>query len=561
MRGAGDAGDAVRESMVARLNSNFEHDAGDDAPRAVRPLSVMRYARERECGHACRARTHALATTRDDVRVDVGRFDSSGVGGRDEPERARVGGAYTTSRQDAFGLPYVVKFNSTDGTWVAIGDEDGYVTILDALRALPREDETGAGYAPYSSISAHNNAIFDVAWMRDDKQILTASADHGIHLFDVETSVQMMAFDGHASCVKALAAQPTSKYVFASGGRDGRLLVFDTRTPGVVREGEDAPHASPSKVVNYAHRLPGVRAGRRARSCLHSVTSVAFDNSGDVVLSSGGSDGVVKLWDVRYMKGTVGVLEDARDDSYVPGSFYDHGLGRRFGGARASASASASVSKKPRGISGIAVDPTSSRVAVSYVDNHMAMFDANAPGAGPTRHFVGHLSSSYYIKPCFSPDGAHVACGSLDHNVHIWNVARPREKSVQLSGHALGVNVVHWSSRADALASCSDDGATRVWSVNPYKTPPSRQRAMTRTPSRSTMNARIRLALGDAEEFEDVASTPTKLARASRNASAQSTPGAVSSPFDPTPEKPPPQKLRKRVREPFTTLDVNAGDR
>ena len=175
--------------------------------------------------------------------------------------------------------------------------------------------------------------------------------------------------------------------------------------------------------------------------------------------------------------------------------------------------------------------------------------------------FVGHLSSSYYIKPCFSPDGAHIACGSLDHNVHIWNVARPREKSVQLSGHALGVNVVHWSSRADALASCSDDGATRVWSVNPYKTPPPRQRAMARTPPRSAMNARIRLALGDAEEFEDVASTPTKLARASRNASAQSTPGAVSSPCDPTPEKPPPQKLRKRVREPFTTLDVNAGDR
>jgi denticleless len=558
-------------ATTARLNSNAATSTAVDdddasmrrcASRASR--SVMSYARDRACGYAHRARTHAMATTRDDVRVDVGRFDSSGGGDGDAPERARVGGAYTTSRQDAFGLPYVVKFNSTDGTWVAIGDEDGYVTILDALRALPREDETGAGYAPYSSILAHNNAIFDVAWMRDDKQILTASADHGIHLFDVETSVQMMAFDGHASCVKALAAQPTSKYVFASGGRDGRLLVFDARTRGVVREGEDAPHASPIRTVNYAHKLPGVRAAsRRSSSCLHSVTSVTFDNSGDVVLSSGGSDGIVKLWDVRYMKGTVGVLEDARDDSYVPGSFYDHDLGRRFGGVRASSSSS----KKPRGISGIAVDPTSSRVAVSYVDNHMAMFDANAPSAGPMRHFVGHLSSSYYIKPCFSPDGAHVACGSLDHNVHIWNVARPRDKSIQLTGHALGVNVVHWSSRADALASCSDDGATRVWSVNPYKAPAPRQFAAAKSSLHPAMNERIRLALGGADGVDETDAclaatrTPTKLARVSPNTSAQSTPGAVSSPFDPTPEKAPPQKQRKRVREPFNAVDINASDR
>jgi len=494
----------------------------------------------------------------------VARMDSSNEDAREDdaaaraPGVARARGAVATSRDDAFGLPYVVKFTRSARALMAIGDEDGFATIVDASRALPKDWETASEYAPAASVRAHNNAIYDVEWMRGDERLITASADHEIHLFDVETNVQMMAFDGHASCVKALAGQPTSAHVFASGGRDGRLLLFDTRAEGVVREGEGAPCASPSNGVNFAHKLPGVRNKSRRRSCLHSVTSVAFDNSGDVVLSSGGSDGVVKMWDVRLMKGTIGVLEDASDDSYVPGSFYDHGLGRRFGGA----SSGASAAKKPRGISGIAVDPTSSRVVVSYVDNHMSMFDSNAPAAVPSRHFVGHLSSSYYIKPCFSPDGAHVACGSLDHNVHVWSVGQPREKSIQLTGHTLGVNVVSWSSRADALASCSDDGATRVWSVNPYKAPTPRERSAKKsTPptTMSTMNARIRLALGD-EDATFATMTPIKLSQRESLSSEHST--SAASPLDPTPG--PPLKVRKLAtkrsnRRPFEVIDVNAS--
>ena len=84
---------------------------------------------------------------------------------------------------------------------------------------------------------------------------------------------------------------------------------------------------------------------------------------GDVLLSSGGSDGLVKMWDLRQMKSAIGALEDAGDDEYVRGSFHDAGLGGRFGGEGGTRAGG----KRPRGISGIAIDPTSSRVVVSYV--------------------------------------------------------------------------------------------------------------------------------------------------------------------------------------------------
>lgn len=50
---------------------------------------------------------------------------------------------------------------------------------------------------------------------------------------------------------------------------------------------------------------------------LYSVMLVVFDGLGSVVLSLGGLDGLVKMWDARKMKGAIGVLEDECEDVFV----------------------------------------------------------------------------------------------------------------------------------------------------------------------------------------------------------------------------------------------------
>jgi len=513
--------------------------------------TCARETRRREAREAStsRAFVHSRAmSARADaaVRRLYATFSSDGGGGASASAASGTYRAMELASDDVGdSCPFAVRFNNTCGTWVAIGDQNGTMTVLDAASAWPSARETGADYNPYWIASAHDNAVFDVAWTCDDKRLLTASADHTVAMFDAETKVLSARFEGHDACVKALATQPTSRDVFATGGRDGRLLVFDARaSTRVVRANEDAPYLSPKRVVNYAHKTPGAR--RRSR--LHSVTSAAFDNGGGVLLSSGGSDGVVKMWDLRQMKSAIGALEDAGDDEYVRGSFHDAGLGGRFGGERGGG-------KRPRGISGIAIDPMSSRVVVSYVDNHMAMFDSNDPKGKPIRHFVGHQSTSFYVKPCFSPDGDHVACGSLDHDVHIWSVRRADAASIRLKGHTAGVNCVHWSKRLDALASCADDGATRLWRVDPSRaseisTPPT----FTKRRSRPTMHPRILRALGrDVDASSGVASP------SSPGVASPSSPGAPTTPRDRTPS--PALKIRKITRageeSPLRAVDVN----
>lgn len=402
-----------------------------------------------------------------------GRGDARGGAGEARERRACAfesdggrSGSGTYADVDCVGrvgvwLPYVVRFNHRSaGAAVAIGDEEGKVTVLDATRALPGTGETSAGYEPMFIVPAHENAIYDVAWTCDDARLITASADRGVSWWDVETrGTYADCEQAHTACVKAVAAHPTSAHVAVTGGRDGHLLLFDTR----ARSGaSNRQSVSPSMCARFGHRLPGTGGWRRT-SCLHSVTSVAFDSTGELILSSGGSDGLVKMWDMRHMKTAVGALGDAAEGEYVRGSFYDCGLGSRFSGGGGHQIGP----RKPRGISGIALDPTSSRVVVSYIDNHMALFDSNDPKGKPLRHFVGHTSTSYYIKPCFSPDGERVACGSLDNNVHIWDVRRPNEPSIELVGHTAGVSCVHWSARFDALASCGDDGCVKLWRADP----------------------------------------------------------------------------------------------
>ena len=62
-------------------------------------------------------------------------------------------------------------------TFLALANEDGKLAIHD----------TAKKQEPYG-IRAHNNAIFDLAWMFENMKIVTASGDHTAKLFDVSNA-------------------------------------------------------------------------------------------------------------------------------------------------------------------------------------------------------------------------------------------------------------------------------------------------------------------------------------------------------------------------------------
>ena len=58
----------------------------------------------------------------------------------------------------------VLGFN--DGKWIAVGDEEGFVSIVNGAAELPKAFRPGNPDEPRPQAQwlAHHNAIFDLAW-------------------------------------------------------------------------------------------------------------------------------------------------------------------------------------------------------------------------------------------------------------------------------------------------------------------------------------------------------------------------------------------------------------
>ena len=355
---------------------------------------------------------------------------------------------------------------------------------------------------------------------QDDTRILTASGDQTVGLWDSLEARALGTARGHRGSVKAVAPCPGAPDVFASGGRDGALLLWDARVPGRHGGGGGGGGASsadlsPVAAVAAAHGAPcaATPAPRRGggpgggRAAPHSVTSATFLADGRV-LASGGADGVVRLWDVRALRPVGGVSGGGGG-----------GGGRQGGGAAtaavaevcpvAEAAAAASGAGAccaagdapattpartphppyhyPHGVCGLALDPSAgARLAASVASRGHFLVDAGrlaaagggcGGGAGAAasghppgcvialaRDGPGSAPSSFYVKAAFSGDGSHLVGGCGDGVARVWHTARPGDAPTRLVGHGAEVTGVAWCpTDGGEVATCSDDATVRVW--------------------------------------------------------------------------------------------------
>ncbi|KAJ6630290.1 WD40-repeat-containing domain protein [Mycena sp. CBHHK59/15] len=78
------------------------------------------------------------------------------------------------------------------------------------------------------------------------------------------------------------------------------------------------------------------------------------------------------------------------------------------------------------------------------------------------RIMLGHSSTVKSVA--FSPDGAHIASGSKDTTVRLWNAASGAHLQT-LKGHLTSVNSVAFSPDGTFIASGSDDKTVRLWNA------------------------------------------------------------------------------------------------
>lgn len=382
------------------------------------------------------------------------------------PSLAHVLGGLRTNPEDEYGFwnvgpsghptavpPFTLTFSTVlkSGQALLAGDEEGIITILDTTRSL--RDQMHAempSSSPLARFRAHDNAIFDATFMKQDASVATAAGDGTVRMFDLETTFRCAMLKASKSSVKCVRMQPEAASVIAAASRDGSIRLFDIREAAAHARWGRQDLQKPVLTVEKAHEgsmgepAPAIRKRRRvAAKPSASVTSLAWRNQHEV-FSGGAADGAVKMWDIR-VGGSMRCAE-----SVVPG----------LEGSR------------QRGYGVASMDLVDGKLAVSCTDSTIYVYNAGGLCYGHTHMLEGHTQTSFYIRARLSPCGGFVMSGSADSMAYIWDLGDRTERGVlapilRLEGHRGGdASCVAWCRKEEfKVATCGDDTTVKVWKV------------------------------------------------------------------------------------------------
>ncbi|KAE8689349.1 hypothetical protein F3Y22_tig00110940pilonHSYRG00421 [Hibiscus syriacus] len=340
----------------------------------------------------------------------------------------------------------------------AVSDELGYVSLFDSNRKISpaAAHQENTEKARISEWVAHENAIFDVCWIKDDSHILTASGDQTIKVWDAQEKKCTGVLILHTGSVKCLSSHPTNSDLFVSGSRDGSFAIWDLRCKINSRSRSDEVCLPPTTLVKGAHPSSQARRGRRGKAAVASITSVLYLKDGISIATAGAADSVVKFWDTRNLKSHVTQACPQPE----------------------------AASKK--GISSLSQDSRGVFLTASCMDNRVYLYNILQLDKGPMHTFSGCQIESFYVKSAISPDADYILSGSSNGNSHIWKVNKPQEEPIILKNHLGEVTAVDWCpSEIGKMATTADDFTVRIWNIQANHCSSSRSPSSIRTSTES----------------------------------------------------------------------------
>ncbi|XP_067421104.1 denticleless protein homolog [Emydura macquarii macquarii] len=323
---------------------------------------------------------------------------------------------------------------------LAVANEEGFVRLYDT-------ETQNSGKQIFREWLAHSNAVFDLAWVPGEHRIVTASGDQTAKVWDVRAGELLGICKGHQCSLKSVAFSKFEKAVFCTGGRDGNVIVWDTRCnkkDGFYRQVNQIGGAH-----NVVDKQIISKPKKKKQNLRGLAPSVDFQQSVTVVLlqdehtliSAGAVDGVIKVWDLRKN------YTMYRQDPVPFKSFCYPG-----------------ISTRKLGYSSLVLDSTGTNLFANCTDDNIYMFSMTSLKTTPVAVFNGHQNSTFYVKSSTSPDDQFLVSGSSDQSAYIWKVSEPHLPPMMLLGHSQEVTSVAWCPSDFAkIATCSDDNTVRVW--------------------------------------------------------------------------------------------------
>lgn len=271
------------------------------------------------------------------------------------------------------------------------------------------------------------------------------AGDHTACLWDITESApkRVLTFSNHTRSVKTAVFRPSEPSVFASGARDGHVLVWDIRSPvssaALVLKPDNSIMSCHS---SFTPKTPG-SSSKRPRIDTHraiSITGLVFQDD-LTLISCGECDGNIKVWDLR--KNYTVYKREPLPKHSIP-----------YCG-----------SSTRNGYTNLLIDDARVRLYASCMDGVIYCFNVSTYSAVPERRYVGHDSGSFYIKAGLNADCTYLASGSSDRAAYVWSTRNSRPL-IKLNGHRAEVTCAAWCKTGDAkLVTCGDDARHYIWRI------------------------------------------------------------------------------------------------
>ncbi|MDQ3440117.1 MAG: hypothetical protein M3478_07180, partial [Planctomycetota bacterium] len=218
--------------------------------------------------------------------------------------------------------------------------------------------------------------------------------------------------------------------------------------------------------------------GRLLRTFVESgpiVSAVAISPSGTQLVSAGGKDEPIRLWDLEGGKEltTFGKPGDkagrevrglafSPDGQRIAAGWYGNDTRVELWDLQSGAAVRSFAAPNGASFYGVAFSPDGRRVlATTYGKGDVWVW--NVDGDGPRLRLTGH--TNHAISGTFSPDGSRILTGSLDNTLRLWDAKDGSPIGAPFTGHAAGVRGAAFVGSGASAASCSEDGTLKLWDV------------------------------------------------------------------------------------------------